>query len=77
MTRRSSGGTAARVAAKASGWTEISAVCTDPAYRRQGLATGLVRAVALERLRPVDLDDMDAALKRLLDEETRGDDPRS
>ncbi|SER28877.1 GNAT family N-acetyltransferase [Microlunatus flavus] len=28
------------------GWTEISAVCTDPAYRRQGLATGLVRAVA-------------------------------
>lgn len=29
-----------------SGFTEISAVCTDPAYRRQGLATGLVRAVA-------------------------------
>jgi ribosomal protein S18 acetylase RimI-like enzyme len=28
------------------GWTEISAVCTDPAYRRQGLATRLVRAVA-------------------------------
>ena len=28
------------------GFTEISAVCTDPAYRRQGLATGLVRAVA-------------------------------
>ena len=28
------------------GWTEISAVCTDPAYRRQGLASGLVRAVA-------------------------------
>jgi ribosomal protein S18 acetylase RimI-like enzyme len=28
------------------GWTEISAVCTDPAHRRQGLATGLVRAVA-------------------------------
>ena len=28
------------------GATEISAVCTDPAYRRQGLATGLVRAVA-------------------------------
>jgi predicted GNAT family acetyltransferase len=28
------------------GWTEISAVCTDPAFRRQGLATRLVRAVA-------------------------------
>ena len=28
------------------GWTEISAVCTEPAYRRQGLATRLVRAVA-------------------------------
>jgi ribosomal protein S18 acetylase RimI-like enzyme len=28
------------------GWTEISAVCTDPRYRRQGLATRLVRAVA-------------------------------
>ena len=28
------------------GWTEISAVCTDPAYRRQGLATHLVRGVA-------------------------------
>lgn len=28
------------------GWTEISAVCTDPAYRRQGLASRLVRAVA-------------------------------
>jgi ribosomal protein S18 acetylase RimI-like enzyme len=28
------------------GWTEISAVCTDPAYRRRGLATRLVRAVA-------------------------------
>ncbi|GAB3736192.1 GNAT family N-acetyltransferase [Amycolatopsis oliviviridis] len=28
------------------GWTEISAVCTDPAYRGQGLATRLVRAVA-------------------------------
>jgi len=28
------------------GWTEISAVCTDPAYRGQGLATSLVRAVA-------------------------------
>ncbi|MGI3781568.1 MAG: GNAT family N-acetyltransferase [Janthinobacterium lividum] len=28
------------------GWTEISAVCTDPAHRRQGLATRLVRAVA-------------------------------
>ena len=28
------------------GWTEISAVCTDPAYRRQGLASTLVRAVA-------------------------------
>ena len=28
------------------GWTEISAVCTDPAYRRRGLATHLVRGVA-------------------------------
>jgi ribosomal protein S18 acetylase RimI-like enzyme len=28
------------------GWTEISAVCTDPAYRGQGLASRLVRAVA-------------------------------
>ncbi|WP_410606493.1 GNAT family N-acetyltransferase [Amycolatopsis sp. lyj-109] len=28
------------------GWTEISAVCTDPAYRGQGLATRLVRGVA-------------------------------
>ena len=28
------------------GWTEISAVCTDPAFRGQGLAAGLVRAVA-------------------------------
>jgi ribosomal protein S18 acetylase RimI-like enzyme len=28
------------------GWTEISAVCTDDAYRGQGLATRLVRAVA-------------------------------
>jgi len=28
------------------GWTEISAVCTDPAYRRQGIAARLVRAVA-------------------------------
>ena len=28
------------------GWTEISAVCTDPAHRRQGLATHLVRGVA-------------------------------
>jgi ribosomal protein S18 acetylase RimI-like enzyme len=29
------------------GWTEISAVCTDPAYRGQGLASRLIRAVAL------------------------------
>jgi ribosomal protein S18 acetylase RimI-like enzyme len=28
------------------GWTEISAVCTDPAYRGLGLATRLVYAVA-------------------------------
>ncbi|GIJ41192.1 GNAT family N-acetyltransferase [Micromonospora andamanensis] len=28
------------------GWTEISAVCTDPNHRGQGLATRLVRAVA-------------------------------
>lgn len=27
------------------GWTEISAVCTDPAHRRQGLASHLVRGV--------------------------------
>jgi ribosomal protein S18 acetylase RimI-like enzyme len=27
------------------GWTEISAVCTDPSVRGQGLATALVRAV--------------------------------
>ncbi|MCE7001113.1 GNAT family N-acetyltransferase [Saccharothrix sp. S26] len=27
------------------GWTEISAVCTDPAHRGQGLATRLVHAV--------------------------------
>jgi ribosomal protein S18 acetylase RimI-like enzyme len=27
------------------GWTEISAVCTDPAYRAKGLATRLVSAV--------------------------------
>ena len=28
------------------GWTEISAVCTDPEYRGQGLAGRLIRAVA-------------------------------
>ncbi|MEV5408905.1 GNAT family N-acetyltransferase [Thermopolyspora sp. NPDC052614] len=28
------------------GWTEISAVCTDPEFRNQGLATRLVLAVA-------------------------------
>lgn len=28
------------------GWAEISAVCTDPAYRGKGLAARLVRAVA-------------------------------
>ena len=28
------------------GWTEVSAVCTDPAYRGQGLASRLVLAVA-------------------------------
>ncbi|WP_051366700.1 GNAT family N-acetyltransferase [Hamadaea tsunoensis] len=27
------------------GWSELSAVCTDPAYRRQGLATRLVLAL--------------------------------
>ncbi|SDS97060.1 FR47-like protein [Friedmanniella luteola] len=27
------------------GWSEISAVCTDPDHRRQGLATRLIRAV--------------------------------
>lgn len=30
------------------GWTEISAVCTDPAHRSQGLAARLVRAVAAD-----------------------------
>ena len=29
------------------GWTEISAVCTDPDYRGEGLATRLMRAVAV------------------------------
>lgn len=29
------------------GWTEISAVCTDPAHRGQGLASALVRALVL------------------------------
>ncbi len=28
------------------GWTEISAVCTDPAYRKRGLATRLVHTIA-------------------------------
>jgi predicted GNAT family acetyltransferase len=28
------------------GWTEISAVCTDPAFQGQGLARRLVLAVA-------------------------------
>ncbi len=28
-----------------SGWTEISAVCTDPEFRGLGLATRLIRAV--------------------------------
>ncbi|GAA1610379.1 GNAT family N-acetyltransferase [Actinoplanes couchii] len=28
------------------GWTEISAVCTDPGHRKKGLASRLVRAVA-------------------------------
>jgi ribosomal protein S18 acetylase RimI-like enzyme len=28
------------------GWTEISAVCTDPAFRGEGLASRLIRAVA-------------------------------
>ena len=27
------------------GWTEVSAVCTDPRYRKRGLSTRLVRAV--------------------------------
>ncbi len=31
---------------RAPGWTEISAVCTDPAWRGQGLASRLTRAVA-------------------------------
>lgn len=32
--------------ASLSGWTEVSAVCTDPAHRGRGLAARLVRAVA-------------------------------
>lgn len=28
------------------GWTEISAVCTDPAFRGEGLATRLIHAIA-------------------------------
>lgn len=31
---------------RAPGWTEISAVCTDPAYQGGGLATRLVHAIA-------------------------------
>ena len=31
---------------RAPGWTEISAVCTDPAYRRRGFAGALVRELA-------------------------------
>jgi predicted GNAT family acetyltransferase len=30
------------------GWVEVSAVCTDPAYRGQGLAGRLIRAVAAD-----------------------------
>jgi ribosomal protein S18 acetylase RimI-like enzyme len=30
------------------GWTEISAVCTDPAFRGQGLAARLIKAVTAE-----------------------------
>jgi ribosomal protein S18 acetylase RimI-like enzyme len=30
------------------GWTEVSAVCTDPAFRGQGLAARLVRAVVAD-----------------------------
>jgi ribosomal protein S18 acetylase RimI-like enzyme len=30
------------------GWTEVSAVATDPAFRGQGLGSGLVRAVAAQ-----------------------------
>ena len=30
------------------GWTEVSAVCTDPAFRGQGLAARLVRTVVAE-----------------------------
>ena len=33
---------------RAPGWSEISAVCTDPAYRRQGLATALVRTLVTD-----------------------------
>jgi GNAT superfamily N-acetyltransferase len=32
---------------RAPGWTEISAVCTDPEFRGQGLAARLVRAVGV------------------------------
>ncbi|WP_308206707.1 GNAT family N-acetyltransferase [Paractinoplanes hotanensis] len=31
------------------GWAEISAVCTDPAFRGQGLAARLIRAAVRER----------------------------
>lgn len=42
------GGTLAAIAGERQqppGWTEVSAVCTDPAFRGQGLAARLVRAV--------------------------------
>jgi len=43
-----SGGTLVAMAGerlKVPGWTEVSAVCTDPAYRGRGLAARLIRAV--------------------------------
>jgi GNAT superfamily N-acetyltransferase len=50
------------------GWTEISAVCTDPAHRGRGLATRLVRAVGADVIernvhqrRPADDRDRDAS----------------
>jgi ribosomal protein S18 acetylase RimI-like enzyme len=43
------------------GWTEISAVCTDPAFRGQGLASRLVLAVAAGVRRRGDTPMMHAA----------------
>ena len=44
------------------GWTEISAVCTDPAHQGQGLAGRLVRAVAVGIRRRGDVPFLHTAL---------------